>query len=35
MCEGVGLYLAQDTGPLKKTMAMDMEINCKIPPHVL
>jgi hypothetical protein len=31
MCLGVGLYLAQVTGPLKKTVAMDVEINCKNP----
>jgi hypothetical protein len=35
MCQGVGLYLAEDIAPMKKTMAMDMEINCKIPLHVL
>jgi hypothetical protein len=31
MCQGVGLYLGQVTSPLKKTVAMDMEINCKNP----
>jgi hypothetical protein len=25
MCQGVSLYLAQDTRPLRKTMAIDME----------